>query len=412
MAAASCVPASAEGKSGGKPCAAAMPAKASWMMRPHASASSATAGRMLTPIPVPPYSDRRAAMPGPVPARPGLVGSDVAAREPQDRRGHARALGPLHQIAQHVLALRGTAALDVAQHRGGERAARLVSMACRRRRGGVPALRRRGTRRAAPLAPPARRARRGRRRRSARIRPGHGSKPWPDVHAIAAAASPAAPQAMSPAPNSRPTTGPPGRSFSASTKQREAGDPGEVHHAAHEQQRHQRPAAADAVQRRAGAPMRKAPAFPSRQCSARNSSGERQCRRQACLSGVNWYRPAATEQEARHDGAAGRHDRATAGPRARASTARPWPPGEPAPDRDVGEREQEGARAAALRTCGATRWRWSRIIGAALGSIIATIITAHMQHHDRGVAGRPGHRHRRRPSAHRGRHVHAGPEST
>ena len=96
----------------------------------------------------------------------------------------------------------------------------------------------------------------------------------------------APPQAISSTPAMRPraVTGRDG--LLQEHVQGEADDPIQVHDAAVEQQRHQEPAAAGA-ERPVLDPHAQGAEIARRQCWVMKANGERQWRRQACLSGVS-----------------------------------------------------------------------------------------------------------------------------
>src|SRR5208283_1666849 len=126
-------------------------------------------------------------------------------------------------------------------------------------------------------------------------------------------------------------------------------------------------------------PMRNAPSRPDRQLPRRKPRGVRQCRKHMALSGVNCYKPAAIKMPAPSHrlvvASIGDSSRADSRPHcsAAATAQKPAQPSKyPAANKAVGT---SGAPAdLSLRLTRANR----RSIGAALGSIIATIITHHM----------------------------------
>ena len=124
--------------------------------------------------------------------------------------------------------------------------------------------------------------------------------------------------------------------------------------------------------------MAKAPRTPGRQCAVTKAKGDRQCCRQACLSGVSWYSPAASSTPAPNqrlvatiigDSNAARSSRncSNVATRLKPVQAVRYPP----VNAHVDQPGQSTSACRCTRAC-------SRIMGAAEGTIIATIMIAHI----------------------------------
>ena len=160
---------------------------------------------------------------------------------------------------------------------------------------------------------------------------------------------------------------------------RQPTNPEQVHHAAEKQQRHQEPAAAEAVGAVLQAHAEGAKPPPRRQL-VRKLSGVRQWRRQTVLTGVSC--------QARRRSGSRRRARVVVAIIGDSSRAAPTPIAAPTaaalkPPHGDQIAERRTIRSALRSAAGRSLWRLTRAnsssIGAALGSIIATIITHHIE---------------------------------